>query len=190
MPIESDLIRRYRGAFSPDDCKKIIKDINFFEDNSFLSYNKEGLHKEDHKTINVCWDYDYDLPVTSRVASSIIPKFKPCVDEYITTFSVLNRSKFLIYDCKLKKIPIGGGFHNWHYENGIIGATPRQFVIQLYLNDDFQGGETEFLYQGVKIKPEPGKLVFFPAYYTHPHRGNPIYKGVKYIVSGWYTYDE
>ena len=146
MPIESDLIRRYRGAFSPDDCKKIIKDINFFEDNNFLAYNKEGLHKEDHKTINVCWDYDYDLPVTSRVASSIIPKFKPCVDEYIQTFSVLLKSKFLIYDCKLKKIPIGGGFHNWHYENGIIGSTPRQFVIQLYLNDDFQGGETEFLY--------------------------------------------
>ena len=80
MAIESDLIRRYRGAFSPDDCEKIIKDINFFEDNSFLAYNKEGLHKEDHKTINVCWDYDYDLPVTIRLQNYIIPKFKHYFD--------------------------------------------------------------------------------------------------------------
>ena len=185
MPIESDLIRRYRGAFSPDDCKKIIKDINFFEENNFLAYNKEGLHKEDHKTINVCWDYDYDLPVTSRIASSIIPKFKPCVDEYIQTFSVLLKSKFLIYDCKLKKIPIGGGFHNWHYENGIIGSTPRQFVIQLYLNDDFQGGETEFLYQNRREEATAGDVLIFPAGFTHTHRGNPPLGGEKYIATSW-----
>ena len=69
-------------------------------------------------------------------------------------------------------------------------TSSRVMAYTLYLNSVEEGGETEFLYQGVKIKPEPGKLAIFPAYYTHPHRGNPIYKGIKYIVSGWYTFDE
>ena len=59
----------------------------------------------------------------------------------------------------------------------------------LYLNDIDEGGETEFLYQGKKLKPEQGKVVIFPCGFTFPHRGNPIYKGEKYIITGWYTYD-
>ena len=63
-------------------------------------------------------------------------------------------------------------------------------LIHLYLNDVDEGGETEYLIsRRVKVKPEEGKLVFWPAGYTHPHRGNPIYDGYKYIITGWYTYD-
>ena len=40
------------------------------------------------------------------------------------------------------------------------------------------------------VKPVAGKLVFFPATWQHPHRGNPIYDGYKYIITGWFTYDE
>ena len=82
------------------------------------------------------------------------------------------------------------GYHAWHCENADLCTSSRLMAYTLYLNTVEEGGETEFLYQGVKIKPEPGKLAIFPAYYTHPHRGNPIYKGIKYIVSGWYTFDE
>ena len=82
------------------------------------------------------------------------------------------------------------GYHAWHCENADLVTSSRVMAYTLYLNAVEEGGETEFLYQGVKIKPEPGKLAIFPAYYTHPHRGNPIYKGIKYIVSGWYTFDE
>jgi len=58
-------------------------------------------------------------------------------------------------------------------------------VIITYLNDDFEGGETEFLYQGVRVKPEKGKTVIFPASYTHVHRGNPPIGGTKYIATTW-----
>ena len=45
-------------------------------------------------------------------------KFKPCIDEYIEAVSILKHYKFLTYDLKVKKIPMGGGFHSWHFENG------------------------------------------------------------------------
>ena len=81
------------------------------------------------------------------------------------------------------------GYHAWHCENADVATSTRVLAYTLYLNGVEEGGETEFLYQGHKIKPAPGRLAIFPASFTHPHRGNPIYKGVKYIISGWYTLD-
>ena len=46
-------------------------------------------------------------------------------------------------------------------------------------------GETEFLNQGIRCKPEAGKLLIWPAGWTHVHRGNPNYTTDKYIITGW-----
>jgi len=185
MTTEFDLIRRYTGAFSKEDCEGIIKDIQSLEDQSFLSYDRSALHLQDHEAINVAYNYDWDLPTSTRLSKNILPKFKKCADEYLQTFSVLGRNKYLIYDLKIKKIPICGGFHNWHYENGSISDAPRAFVMQLYLNDDFEGGETEFLYQNRRELAVAGDVIMFPAGYTHTHRGNPPIGGTKYIATSW-----
>ena len=183
MAFESDLIRRYRGAFSTDECKEIIDYINFFEDNQILEYDKSALELEDHKIVNVT--YDYDLGASSKLATMLFPGFKPCVTEYLESISILRSKKFLLHDLKLKKIPAGGGFHNWHYENGSLSVAARQFVVQLYLNDDFDGGETEFLYQQRREESVAGDIIIFPASYTHTHRGNPPLGGDKYIATSW-----
>mgnify|MGYP000597730622 FL=1 len=183
MTFESDLIRRYRGAFSRDECKEIIEYINFFEDNQILEYDKSALELEDHKVVNVT--HDYDLGASSKLATMLFPGFKPCVTEYLESISILRSKKFLLHDLKLKKIPAGGGFHNWHYENGSLSVAARQFVVQLYLNDDFDGGETEFLYQQRREESVAGDIIIFPASYTHTHRGNPPLGGDKYIATSW-----
>ena len=183
MAFESDLIRRYRGAFSRDECKEIIEYINFFEDNQILEYDKSALELEDHKVVNVT--HDYDLGASSKLATMLFPGFKPCVTEYLESISILRSKKFLLHDLKLKKIPAGGGFHNWHYENGSLSVATRQFVVQLYLNDDFDGGETEFLYQQRREESVAGDIIIFPASYTHTHRGNPPLGGDKYIATSW-----
>lgn len=183
MTNESDLIRRYTGAFSPDDCEKLIEYIDTFQANNLLTYNQEKLHEVDHETINVTDSYNF--PAYSFISNQIIPKFKPCIDEYLKTFSILNSYKFLVYDLKLKKIPVGGGFHSWHFENGSVHYSPRTFVIQLYLNDNFDGGETEFLYQNRREQAEQGDVLIFPAGFTHTHRGNPPIGGTKYLITSW-----
>ena len=106
--------------------------------------------------------------------------------DYIDNLSMLVATGDVqIYDLKIKKIPVGGGFHNWHYENGSISDSPRAFVMQLYLNDDFEGGETEFLYQNRRELAVAGDVIMFPAGFTHTHRGNPPIGGTKYIVTSW-----
>ena len=107
------------------------------------------------------------------------------IDEYLEAVSILKDFKFLIYDLKVKKIPICGGFHTWHFENGTIPYSQRKFVLQLYLNDEFEGGETEFLYQNRREIPKQGDVLIFPAGYTHTHRGNPPIGGTKYLITSW-----
>ena len=183
MAFETDLIRRYTGAFTKNDCERIIDGVKFFEENNLLFYDKNILDRQDHKVINVTHEYNFSM--SSRICDEMFPKLKPCVDEYLKAFRILGQRKFLIHDCKVKKIKCGGGFHAWHYENGTVSDARRTFVIQIYLNDDFDGGETEFLYQNKREKAVAGDVLIFPCQYTHVHRGNPPIDGDKYLVTSW-----
>ena len=59
-----------------------------------------------------------------------------------------------------------------------------------YLNDINDGGETEFLYQNIKIKPRKGLTLIWPADWTFTHRGNFAPSEEKYIVTGWFNYTQ
>ena len=60
----------------------------------------------------------------------------------------------------------------------------RKLTFIWYLNDIIEGGDTEFS-SGLKIKPETGKIVIFPALWPWVHRGNPPKSENKYICTGW-----
>jgi hypothetical protein len=57
-----------------------------------------------------------------------------------------------------------------------------------YLNDVNDDGETEFYYQNLKIKPQKGKTVIWPADWTHTHRGITSPTQEKYIITGWFNF--
>ena len=82
-----------------------------------------------------------------------------------------------------------GEFFHWHVDGGSHQFSDRQLVAIWYLNDvTGPGGETEFLNQDVKIKPETGKLILFPPFWTHEHRGVTLQKGIKYIATTWVVF--
>ena len=65
-------------------------------------------------------------------------------------------------------------------------ASSRRFLSFFwYLNDVTEGGETEFLYQGKRVDAKQGRIVIWPAGWTHLHRGNPPLSNTKYILTGW-----
>ena len=183
--MSTDFIIRYENVFDIDECQNIIEQINYLENNSILFDANASLHEQDFRSINLATDYNLDLPTSSRISDLILPKFGPCVGNYLRKFSILNQDSFLIYDCKLKKIPSGSGFHSWHYEGSSTADSSRLFVVQLYLNDNFDGGETEFLYQNKREQAKAGDVLIFPCSFTHTHRGNPPIGGTKYLVTSW-----
>jgi hypothetical protein len=82
-----------------------------------------------------------------------------------------------------------GGYPYWHCELYPKDATcetlHRTVLWTIYLNDGFQEGETEFLYQQRKIVPKTGSLLIAPTAFTHTHRGNKPQGGDKYIATSW-----
>ncbi len=82
-----------------------------------------------------------------------------------------------------------GEFYHWHVDAGPGELSQRQLVAIWYLNDvPGPGGETEFPLQHVVIRPAQGKLVLFPPFWTHVHRGVTLQAGVKYIVTTWVSF--
>lgn len=91
---------------------------------------------------------------------------------------------------RIQKTEIGGGYHTWHCESTSMQTSHRIAAWSLYLNDVEDGGETEFLYQSLRVKPKRGTVNIFPASFTHVHRGNPPLSGEKYIVTSWIEFIE
>jgi hypothetical protein len=82
-----------------------------------------------------------------------------------------------------------GEFYHWHIDGGSHQFSQRQLVALWYLNDvPGPGGETQFLYQDVSVRPEKGKLLLFPPFWTHEHRAAELVEGAKYIATTWVVF--
>ena len=82
-----------------------------------------------------------------------------------------------------------GEYYHWHIDGGSHQFADRQLVALWYLNDVHgPGGETEFLYQDLKVKPVEGKLVLFPPFWTHEHRAVTLGNETKYIATTWVVF--
>ena len=77
------------------------------------------------------------------------------------------------------------GFLKLHYERDRQYPT-RELVYMAYLNTVNEGGGTEFPFQNKIFSAKKGKLIIWPAGFTHPHRGIVSPTEEKYIVTGWF----
>ncbi len=67
------------------------------------------------------------------------------------------------------------------------------YALIVYLNGDYRGGGTRFYTIGVKVKPEPGKAVFFHNLTENRskpdplslHGAEPVAGGEKWLVNQW-----
>ena len=80
------------------------------------------------------------------------------------------------------------GFLGWHCERSQTQTNQRALVFMTYLNDVTDGGETEYYFQKLKVKPVKGKMVVWPTDFTHLHRGITSPTQEKYIATGWYNF--
>lgn len=178
-----DLIGVYDDAVSSEFCQNFMNYMDEMENNSLLVQEEKDRHITDNKVSIL--SHSYDLAAWSYLGREFFGCMNNCVTDYFNTYSILKKDRFLLYDLKVKKIPAGGGFHAWHYENGSVISATRSFVVQLYLNTIEEAGETEFLYMSKRINAKQGRVVIFPAGYSHTHRGNPPIGQDKYIATSW-----
>lgn len=82
------------------------------------------------------------------------------------------------------------GYLSWHTERSlnVEPSVSRHLVFMTYLNDVTDGGETAFFHQDIKIKPEKGLTIVWPADWTFVHKGITSFSQDKFIVTGWYNF--
>jgi hypothetical protein len=134
-------------------------------------------------------NHTIDVPMTYTNKPFIDLFFNEVYPIYNQKYSYLKSlASHTILDVKIQKTKIGGGYHTWHCENAEMKARNRILAFMVYLNDVNEGGETEFLYQKCRFKPEKNTLLVWPSQFTHIHRGNPPLSNDKYIITGWVEY--
>lgn len=77
--------------------------------------------------------------------------------------------------------------YKWHKDQSDEIDSPahgRTISVVLYLNDDFEGGYTQFV--DMPRKPNVGEALFFPSNWTFAHTATPVVEGTKYSVATWY----
>ncbi len=88
-----------------------------------------------------------------------------------------------------------GGYFKEHYDPEInykSDTNDRIYTIIIYLNDDFEGGETYFKNLNTTIKPKKGKAVIFKSLDKNGnilekslHQGSEVTSGIKYMCNKW-----
>ncbi len=92
--------------------------------------------------------------------------------KYMTdTEIVANANQDLIKEYGVDQSEIDFAMY-WHQDPGVEHNILASF--SLYLNDDFEGGELEFMHLPIKIKPKAGMLAVIPGGNEYTHRVNKV----------------
>jgi hypothetical protein len=180
-----DFIRIYPGAFAAEQSRQLCAHLKGLFARGFGSSRQASGHGT--KTTNddqQIWDIrDVDA---SDYRPTVLPALFTCLQKYVAEFDILASFTLVGWFLKAQLTRKGEGYHAWHFESASFFEAKRVLAWSIYLNDDYQGGELEFLYFGRRIKLGEGDIVIFPAAFTHTHRGNMVLGGEKLLLTGWY----
>ena len=115
-----------------------------------------------------------------------------CYKDYLLQWPFLKEmgKKLEIGRFNLQRYQTGGHFQMQHAERNSLSNLHRILAWMTYLNDVEEGGETYFSHYDLKIKPQKGLTLIWPAEWTHAHSGNLLEAGSKYIITGWMHFSE
>ena len=83
-------------------------------------------------------------------------------------------------------------FSGEHYDKNCLSSGNRTYTFMLYLNDNFEGGTTNFPHLKKIIKPKACKgIVWNNLQHGYPneymkHSGEDVTNGTKYIITSWW----
>ena len=193
----NQFIGMYENIYPEYFCKHLIDQFETWNNNGMClnRYDTEGAPKH-RKEDEFCFlNLRNHVPDPFQGQNSIamfLDGLQTCFDDYVQEYSILKNHDLKCTSIKMQKTAPGGGYHVWHSEQENNSAQNRGLVYSLYLNtlDEDCAGETEFLYQKLRIPPKENSIIIWPAAFTHAHRGNVVHGNkAKYIITGWFYYE-
>ena len=185
-------VKDFIGIYDTDiDTQPFIDYYNRAEQSNVIWSHRNAIERRDSKaSLNL---HNPDVLLMNIPGDEGAPEYvkkyndiiEECMNCYADTYPHLLDYQFQTLHINVKKTIPKHGYHIWHCENNDAGCTRRLIATMLYLNDVTEGGETEFQYQSLRVQPKAGRVVIWPAGFTHMHRGNPPLKEEKYVANSW-----
>ena len=178
------------GCWNLENDKLCNEIINFFENNKNLQkpgISGKGKDVKIKKTTDITI-LPEDLKKTKfEILKQYIDALHKCFLDYQNQWSFLKSmlNTVNVPAFNIQKYSRGDHFASLHSERTSLESLHRLFAWMTYLKDVNDGGQTSFSHYGIKIKPEIGKTLIWPAEWTHAHTGEVLKSGTKYVVTGW-----
>jgi hypothetical protein len=192
-----DFIGIYRYVYPDGYCEHLIKEFERLVKSGAGTNRQQSenspKHRKDDMQLSLNFGNHSAASFNDHSSEDVFFRgLQCCFEHYTEKYSILKHDKINATHMKMQRTDSGGGYHIWHSEQGAGKNVERVLVYTLYLNDipESDGGETEFLYQKLRVKPEKNMMIVWPAAFTHTHRGNTVLGlQAKYIVTGWFYYE-
>jgi len=189
MPSFDQFIATFDNFISEEYCDAFSKWCTGIKDAGFIGRSDQermtGMERKD-KLIHVPAMFHEALGVMSpELFNPLMQRLnEEALGIYCQKYNY--NMKLITQNFKVHFVEPTEGYHSWHQERGTWDTMVQELVWMIYIEVPPEGGETEFLFQSVRVKPERGKLLIWPAFWTHHHRGNPPIGGNKMYVTGWF----
>lgn len=130
------------------DLMKKLEDSGKFE-------REDYYDEEIGKKASTTWIYEND---------DMCEAFEEIVDSYCQMWDIAPITREAYRVTKFED----GEFFSMHPDDSY--GTPRTVSFVHYPNDDYEGGELEFVHFGIKYKPKAGQFIIFPSAYSYQHK--------------------
>jgi hypothetical protein len=153
-----------------------------------------------HATVKECYGHDSNVQSMCIILemlinsdrelhdtiNKMISKFIKRIIDKVRETSPIDVSSIKCHcGCKLRKIH---GPTRIHEDGALNDGMVRIASVIIALNGDYEGGEIVFPEQDVKIKLKAGQALFFPPYWSHPHKTLELHGTYRYTMNTWLCY--
>ena len=184
-----NFIEKYDNALSKEQCTQII---DIFEEHSTLQTPGVAGGVVDHsKKKSMCLNFTFEptgMQHKDKILNDMLgPALYQGVERYKKKYRYLDNITTwrLNRDYHMQRMEKDDGYFAIHCEQE--GPTSKRILTWMFYLNDARCG-TKFYYQNRTIKPRQGRLLIWPAGWTHMHSGVVPNIDRKYIITGWYSF--
>jgi len=194
-----DYVAFVPNILSSEDCDTVI---DWYDNNIDQEYTSKTGDSDDNEDYGIS-EYRTSTSLAVSLDTKVDNILSSAVNKTLLAYIETLNTKYILKDndswirhlperMKSEQFQINRYDENqeykWHSDQGYnykreTGIFMRQFSVVVYLNDDFDGGETEF--QFTKVKPQKGACLIFPSNFMFNHCARPVKNGVKYSCASW-----
>ena len=176
---ETPHIVLFSKLFTPDECHYLARAAAPMLSPAVVVDPKSGAQRSD--PVRICDSAGFTLPLENPAVHALNQRIAAASG---TTWAQGEPLQVLRYRT--------GGEYKPHFDALPGLANQRILTMIVWLNEDYEGGETTFMKTGAKLKGQTGDALLFRNAIANGardddagHAGLPVTKGEKWIASRW-----